>query len=158
MSRTKKLNTNLNRIKKLDPIYSSPTVQMILQRIIKNGKKKLAFRIIQKIFKNIEKKTKSDPFSTIETAIRNTTPSVHIQTRRLGGSVHSIPVTLNPEIGTLRAIGWIVNSAKTRPGYNFDIKLANEFIDASKKQGNAFHKKEEIHKIAEKNSRSTYKK
>ena len=155
MARTKKfqLNRNSNSPRILDSAYTNKFIEMITQRLMRNGKKKLAYRILQKSLNQIRAKTQQDPLLVIEKAIRNITPSVEIQTRRIGGAVYPIPVELDISRGIPRAIGWILIAAKKRSGSILAINLANEFIDASKKVGNAFHKKEEIHKIADANAR-----
>ena len=150
MSRTRKFYSQ--RIRP-DPIYASRFIQMIHQRLMRNGKKKLAYRILQKSLNNIQKQTQQDPLFIIEKAIRNTTPSIKIQTRRIGGAVYPIPLELHLDQGIPQAIRWILIAAKKRSGQTLAINLANEFIDASKKLGNAFHKKEEIQKIADTNIR-----
>nr|YP_009519662.1 ribosomal protein S7 [Udotea flabellum]AYC65671.1 ribosomal protein S7 [Udotea flabellum] len=144
MARTKRKKKKKN---------SDASLVLLNQRLLRHGKKKLAYRILQKSLINIQNQTQQDPFLIIEKAIRNTTPSVEIQTRRIGGAVYPIPVELGLDRGIPRGIGWILNSAKKRSGNTFDANLANEFIDASKKIGNAFHKKEEVHKIADANAR-----
>lgn len=141
MARTKYKNKSEN----FDKLF------LISQRIMRHGKKKLAYRILQKSLVNIQKKTEKDPLLTIEKAISNTTPSIKLQTRRIGRSVVPIPYELDLNRGLSRGISWIINSAKKRSGKTFDIKLANEFIDASKKVGNAFRKKTEIQRIADTN-------
>ena len=155
MSRTRKLYSQHTLT---DPIYASRFIQMIHQRLIRNGKKKLAYRILQKSLNNIQKKTEQDPLLIIEKAIRNTTPSIKIQTRRIGGAVYPIPLELHLNQGIPYAIRWILIAAKKRSGQTLALNLANEFIDASKKLGDAFHKKEEIQKIADTNVRLVKKK
>ena len=124
---------------------------------MRHGKKKLAYRILQKSLNNIKNQTQQDPLLIIEKAIRNTTPSIKLQKRRIGGAVYPIPVELQMDQGMLQAVGWILTAAKKRSGQTLGINLANELIDASKKLGTAFYKKEEIHKIAETNIRSKKK-
>lgn len=127
----------------------SPLIHMINQRLMRNGKKRLASRIIQKSLNHIKNKTKQDPLLIIENGIRNVTPSVEIRTRRIGGAVYTLPIELPYDRGIPRAIRWILIAAKKRSGNTLDLNLANEFIDASKKIGGAFYKKEEIQKISE---------
>lgn len=161
MARTKKFqlsrHSNSHRIQKIDSVYTNKFLEMIIQRLMRNGKKKLAYRILQKSLTQIRIKTQQDPLLVIDKAIRNITPSVEIQTRRIGGAVYPIPIELDISRGIPRAIGWILNAAKKRSGSLLAINLANEFIDASKKVGNAFHKKEEIQKIADANARRVKK-
>ena len=131
-------------------LKQSLLIQMIHQRLMRNGKKQLAFRIFQKSLNHIKNQTKQDPFLIIENGIRNTTPSVEIRTRRIGGAVYTVPIELSLDRGIPRAIRWILIAAKKRSGNKLDINLANEFIDASNKRGSAFYKKEEIQKLSEK--------
>lgn len=156
MSRKKKFKVYTNI--QPDHIYASLFISMINQRLIRHGKKKLAYRILQRSLNKIQDQTQQDPLITIEKAIRNTTPSVEIRTRRIGGTVYPVPIELNLNRGNLRAIRWILAGAKKRSGKTLYTKLANEFIDASKKTGSAFQKKEEIHKIADANTRTRKKK
>lgn len=158
MARTKKLySCNEVQGRDPDPIYASRWIPMIHQRLMRHGKKKLAYSILQKSLNNIKNQTQQDPILIIEKAIRNTTPSIKIQKRRKGGAVYPIPMELQMDQGALTAVGWILMAAKKRSGRTLAINLANEFIDASKKLGMAFYKKEEIHKIADANIRSKNK-
>ena len=156
MARTKKFYSCNNNNNQPDPIYASQFIQMINQRLMRHGKKKLAYRILQKCL-NYIKNQKQDPLLIIEKAIRNTTPSIKIQKRRIGGAVYPIPIELQMDQGMPQAVGWILMAAKkrgSRKGVPLAINLANELIDASNKLGTAFYKKEEIHKIADANIRS----
>ena len=156
MARTKKYSCNNNN--QSDPIYASKFIQMINQRLMRHGKKKLAYRILQKSLNNI-KNQKQDPLIIIEKAIRNTTPSIKIQKRRIGGAVYPIPIELEMDQGIPQAISWILMAAKKRrPKRTLAMNLAHEFLDASKKLGTAFYKKEELYKIADANIRSKNKK
>ncbi|MFY2490718.1 30S ribosomal protein S7 [Escherichia coli] len=147
------------RIKIQKNLKSTEFIEILNKILMKNGKNKCAYRIIQKSLNIISDQTNEDALEVLEKAIRNTTPSVEIRTRRIGGAVYPIPVELNINRGIYRGIRWIVDSAKKRSGSvkgkgkTLDIQLSHEIIDASKKVGNAFRKKEEVHKIAEKNPR-----
>jgi small subunit ribosomal protein S7 len=140
--------------------FKSQSFDEIFQQIIMiHGKKKLAYRIFQNTLNLISTQTEENAFVVLERAIRNTTPSVQIKTRRKGGSVYPLPVELPIDRGISRAVRWIVQSAKKRSANIFYVNLSNEIIDASKKVGNAFQKKQEVQKIAEKNPRlQNYKK
>lgn len=139
----------------------SPYLQMIHQRLIRNGQKKLAYRILQKSLNHLQNKTQQDPLLIIEKALRNVTPSVSLQTRRIRGSAFPIPIEIPLEKGVSQALRWIISGAKKRSGNSFSIHLANEFLEASKKIGNAYQKKEEMAKMAapgQKNQRKKKKK
>ena len=137
------------RTKKFPKNSISEPIQMIHQRLMRHGKKRLAGRIFQKTLNHIQSLTKQDPFLIIENGIRNTTPSVEIRSRRIAGTVYTLPIELSVDRGVSRAIRWILIAAKKRSGNTLDLNLANEFIDASKKKGTAFYKKEEIQKLSE---------
>jgi small subunit ribosomal protein S7 len=134
-----------------DPVYDSHLVHMIVNHIMKKGKKSLAYRIFYEAMKQIGETTKKDPVEVIEQAIRNATPVVEVKARRIGGSTYQVPLEVNKERGTALAIRWILSSCKKRSGRNMILKLTNEFLDASNKMGNAIKKRDEIHKMAEAN-------
>nr|AYC64068.1 ribosomal protein S7 [Halimeda micronesica] len=152
MARTKQLPKNYISISDSEISLSSFTIQMIKQRLMRHGKKQLAARILQKSLNHIKNKTKQDPLLIIENGIRNTTPPIEIRTRRIGGAVYTIPIELSLDRGIPRAIRWILISAKKRAGNTLDLNLAQEFIDASNKRGDAFYKKEQIQKLSQQNN------
>jgi small subunit ribosomal protein S7 len=84
-------------------------------------------------------------------AVLNVTPVVEVKSRRVGGANFQVPLEVNSERGTALALRWIVQAARQRPGREMAAKLANEFIDASNKTGNAIRKREETHRMAEAN-------
>nr|UXE30925.1 ribosomal protein S7 [Ostreobium quekettii] len=138
---------------KADPIYNSILIQKLTNQLMKKGKKTLARRILNKTIQQIEIKTKQDPVHIIEQAIINTKPAVEIKVRRIGGAIYSIPIELSSERGTSTAIRWIIGCCKNKSGQSFVLKLTNEIIDASNKMGLAIRKRDEVHKLAESNSR-----
>ena len=134
-----------------DPIYDSRLVHMIVNRLMKKGKKSLAFRLFYEAMTDINQMTQQDPVQVIELAIRNATPSLEVKSRRIGGSTYQVPLEVPPERGTALAIRWILSSCRNRSGRTMVSKLTNEFIDASKNSGNAIRKKEEVHRMAKAN-------
>nr|YP_009367591.1 ribosomal protein S7 [Pseudocharacium americanum]YP_009367680.1 ribosomal protein S7 [Ignatius tetrasporus]ARK14614.1 ribosomal protein S7 [Pseudocharacium americanum]ARK14703.1 ribosomal protein S7 [Ignatius tetrasporus] len=134
-----------------DPIYDSRLVHMVVNRLMKNGKKSLAYRLFYESMKKIGEMTQQDPVKVVEQAVRNATPSVEVKARRIGGSTYQVPIEVNPERGTALAIRWLLISCRSRSGRNMVSKLTNEFIDASKNTGNAIRKRDEVHRMAEAN-------
>lgn len=134
-----------------DPVYNSRLVHMITNRLMKNGKKALAFRLIYKALQKIGEITEQDPIKVIEQAIRNATPLVEVKSRRIGGSTYQVPLEVNLERGTALAIRWLLASCRSRSGPDMVTNLTNEFLDASKNMGNAIKKRDEVHKMAEAN-------
>jgi len=144
-------NIAKKRILDPDPIYNSKLISMLTSRILKNGKKGLAQKIIYQALEIIKGKTQDDPMNTLEKAIRNATPLVEVKARRIGGSTYQVPMEVRAYRGTNLALKWITKFATTRTGSSMSVKLANEIIDASNENGNTIRKKEETHKMAEAN-------
>nr|QWW92759.1 ribosomal protein S7 [Thuidium sp. 49197] len=136
---------------KSDPIYRNRLVNMMVNRIIKHGKKSLAYRILYKAMKNIRQKTKKNPLSVLRQAIRRVTPNVTVKARRLGGSTYQVPIEIKSAQGKALAIRWLLGASRKRSGRNMSFKLSYELIDAARDNGDAIRKKEETHRMAEAN-------
>jgi small subunit ribosomal protein S7 len=134
-----------------DPIYQNRLLQMIVNSLMKKGKKSLAYRICYRSMTQLKVITQKDPIIVIEQAIRNVTPLVVVKARRMGGSTYQVPLKVDPNQGTALAIRWILSSCRGRSGRDMVSKLTNEFLDASKNMGNAIRKKDEVHRMAEAN-------
>lgn len=134
-----------------DPRYNSRLIQMLVNRLMKKGKKALAYKIIYETIDQIGNITKKDPVQIIEQAVRNATPLVEVKARRVGGSTYQIPKQVPSERGTTLSIRWILAACRSRSGKNMISKLTSEFIDASKKTGEAIRKRNEAHRMAEAN-------
>jgi len=136
---------------KSDPIYRNRLVNMMVNRIIKHGKKSLAYQILYKAMKNIKQKTKKNPLSVLRQAIRRVTPNVTVKARRLGGSTYQVPIEIKSAQGKALAIRWLLGASRKRSGRNMAFKLSYELIDAARDNGDAIRKKEETHRMAEAN-------
>lgn len=134
-----------------DSIYNSRLVSMLVNRLMKNGKKALAFKIVYQAMRLIGEKTNQDPIQILENAILNVKPLVEVKARRVGGSAYQVPVEVNSERGTVLAIQWILFAARNRSGINIIIKLTNEILDASNQIGGAIKRRLEVHRMAEAN-------
>lgn len=144
-------NTAEKRIAKPDPVYRNRLVNMLVNRILKNGKKSVAYKILYKAMKTIQQKTKKNPLVVVRQAIRRTTPNVAVKARRRGGSTYQVPVEIQPSQGKALAIRWILVAARKRPGRSMAFKLSYELMDAARQTGNAIRKREETHRMAEAN-------
>jgi small subunit ribosomal protein S7 len=136
---------------KFDPIYRNRLVNMMVNRILKHGKKSLAYKILYKAMKNIKQKTKKNPLSVLRQAIRRVTPNVTVKARRVGGSTYQVPIEIKSAQGKALAIRWLLGASRKRSGRNMSFKLSYELIDAARDNGDAIRKKEETHKMAEAN-------
>jgi small subunit ribosomal protein S7 len=131
--------------------YDNLLVSLLINRILKSGKKRLARRIVYKAFALIELRTNQNPILILEKAIRNISPRVQLKAKRVGGATYQVPTLLNKYRATNIAVRWIVEFSKKRTGKGMYLKLANELLEAAKGLGNAIKKKEETHKMAEAN-------
>ena len=134
-----------------DPVYDSRLIEMIVNRLMKEGKKSLAYRLLYQSMQQVAEITQQDPVKVVEQAVRNATPLVEVKARRVGGSTYQVPVEVDPERGTALALRWILGSCRSRSGKTMVSKLTNELLDASKNLGNAIRKRDEVHKMAEAN-------
>lgn len=136
-----------------DPIYNSVTVHMLVNRVMKNGKKSLAYKIVYNTFKNIGETTEKNPVEVFEIALENVMPKVEVQPRRRAGSVQMVPSILRSvDRGQATALRWILESCEKRSAKSMVSKLQTEILDAYEKKGNALKKKEELHKLAVNNA------
>lgn len=139
-----------------DPIYSSLTASMLINKILLNGKKSLAQKIFYESIKKVKESIKADPLDILNKAITNATPVVELKSRRVGGATYQVPIEIKKERGLSIALSFLIKSARKRPGKNMITKLGNEIIDAYNNTGNSVKKKEELHKMAETNSAFKY--
>ena len=148
-------NKSKKRFPRIDPIYNSYLVSLFLSRILQSGKKTLAQRIIIECFDIIKNRTYQNPLEIFEKAVKNTSPSVEVKSRRFSGSITQVPVNVNGFRATDLSLRWIIKYGSNRNGRTLALNLANEIIDAANEIGNSFKKKQEIHKIAEANKAFT---
>jgi small subunit ribosomal protein S7 len=134
-----------------DGTYNSYLVNILISRIVKNGKKTLAQNIVNDTFDIIKSRLNVNPLEIFETAVRNVTPIIEVKAKRFGGATYQVPMEVNNFRGANLAIKWILIGAKKRPGKTMSMKLANELIDASNNLGEANKKKQETHRMAEAN-------
>jgi small subunit ribosomal protein S7 len=141
------------RILTPDPIYNSRLVTRFVNRMMYDGKKQLALRLMYKAFDEIEK-TGKNPLSTFETALANVAPKMEVRPRRVGGASYQVPTEVRGDRREALAIRWMLAAARSRSNKefkSFDRKLAAEFMDAANNQGAAIRKKEDTLRMAEAN-------
>jgi small subunit ribosomal protein S7 len=139
------------RFPERDSKYDNFLVSLLVNRILKKGKKRLAKRIVYKAFELIEFRTNQNPIFLLEKAVRNISPRVSLKAKRVGGATYQVPVLLSKYRSTTLAIRWILEFSKKRSGKGMPLKLANELLEAAKGLGNSIKRKEETHKTAEGN-------
>nr|YP_010310994.1 ribosomal protein S7 [Bolbitis laxireticulata]UNA61926.1 ribosomal protein S7 [Bolbitis laxireticulata] len=142
---------NRNKNIESDPIYRNRLVNMLVDRILKNGKKSLAYQIFYQAMKRIRKKTNRNPLSVLRQAVRGVTPDVVTETKRVGGSTYRVPVEVAPAEGKASAIRWSLIACRKRSGRSMALRSSDESMDAARNSGSAIRKREETHKVAEAN-------
>jgi small subunit ribosomal protein S7 len=139
------------RFPEKDSRFDNLLVSLLINRILKCGKKRLAKRIVYKALEFIEFRTNQNPILILEKALRNISPRVQLKAKRIGGATYQVPTLLNKFRSTNIAVKWIVEFSRKRSGKGMSLKLANELLEAAKGLGNTIKKKEETHKMAEAN-------
>ena len=139
------------RFPERDSKYDNFLVSLLINRIMRCGKKLLSKRILSKAFEFIELKTSQNPLVILEKAIRNISPRIQLKAKRIGGATYQVPTLVSKFHSTNIAIRWIVEYARKKAGKGMGIKLGNELLEGAKGLGNSIKKKEETHKMAEAN-------
>ncbi|WP_018963298.1 30S ribosomal protein S7 [Coprothermobacter platensis] len=134
-----------------DPIYGSPLVAKLINKLMIGGKKSKAEKIVYGALQIASEQLGENPIDILTKAIENTKPLVETRSRRIGGAVYQIPVEVPERRALALALRWIVNGARDRGAGEMENKLAAELVDAYKGQGYAAKRREEIHRMAEAN-------
>ena len=134
-----------------DAKYSSVLVQTMINKVMRDGKKSVAERIVYEAMDLIGQRTKEDPKQVFEQAMRNTMPILEVRPRRVGGATYQIPLEVRPARQTSLAMRWILGAARGRSGRPMSDRLATELVDAYREQGSAIKKREDTHRMAEAN-------
>jgi small subunit ribosomal protein S7 len=134
-----------------DPVFRNILVAQLINRVLWDGKKDVARKIVYGAMELIEKRTKSDPLAVLKKGIDNIRPSVEVRSRRVGGSSYQVPVDVRPRRSNTLALRWLVEFARKRPEKTMTERLANEILDASNGVGAAIKRRDDIHKMAESN-------
>jgi len=134
-----------------DPVYNSRLISITIRRLMLDGKKSVAARIVYDALQIVSERTGQDPLETFELAVRNVTPLVEVKARRVGGATYQVPMEVRPARGTALALRWLSRFARTRSGQSMAVRFANEIMDAANETGSAIRKREETHKMAEAN-------
>ena len=139
-------------IRKPDLQYKSLDVSTLVNYIMLSGKKSIAQAVVYDAFEEIKKTMKvEDPMEVYKNALRNAGPLMEIRSRRVGGANYQVPREVRPERRTFLALRWIIDAARSKKGAPMAKKLADEIIAASKNEGEAIKKRENVHKMAEAN-------
>ena len=134
-----------------DAKYNSVWVQTMINKVMKNGKKSVAERIVYLALDQVSQRTKEDARQVFEQAMRNVMPVLEVRPRRVGGATYQIPLEVRPARQTSLAMRWLLGAARSRAGRPMAERLAAEIIDAYREQGAAIKKRDDTHRMAEAN-------
>ena len=134
-----------------DPVYGSQLVTQLVNKVLLQGKKSLAERIVYGALEQAREKTGTDPVVTLKRALDNVKPALEVRSRRVGGATYQVPVEVRPRRATTLSIRWIVDYSRARREKTMAQCLANELMDAANGLGAAMKKRDDIQKMAESN-------
>jgi len=135
----------------IDPVYGSPVVTQLVNKILMDGKKQTAQRIVYTALEGCREKTGTDPVVTLKRALDNVKPALEVRSRRVGGATYQVPVEVRGTRSMTLALRWLVSYSQARREKTMAERLMNEVLDASNGLGAAVKRREDMHKMAESN-------
>ncbi|MGP9539556.1 30S ribosomal protein S7 [Brachybacterium sp. YJGR34] len=135
----------------VDPVYGSPIVTQLINKILLDGKKTVAEGIVYGALEGAREKNGQDPVVTLKKALDNIRPSLEVRSRRVGGATYQVPIEVKPGRATTLALRWLVSYSRARRENTMTERLMNEILDASNGLGAAVKRREDTHKMAESN-------
>ena len=142
---------SIARKTKYEQIPVNRTTARFHVKLMKDGKRHLAQRILRQALARAEASAKRPGLEVLEAALRNATPIIEVKPRRVGGATYQVPVEIRADRRTSLAMRWLIEAARKRPGKSMADRLAGELVDAMNNAGGAVRRKEETHKMAEAN-------
>ena len=134
-----------------DPVHRSKLVQQVINRVMLDGKKSVAERIVYDALAILSERTGKDPVEALETSIKSLTPALEVRSRRVGGATYQVPVEVPARRARTLAVRWLVEFSRGRREKTMAERLAGELSDAQSEQGAAFKRKEDIYRMAQAN-------
>ena len=134
-----------------DPVYNSPVVTALINRVLLHGKRSTAESIVYSALEGCRAKNQVDPVITLKRALDNIKPTVEVRSRRVGGATYQVPVEVKAGRSTTLALRWLIDYSRSRREKSMAERLTNELIDASNGLGAAVKRREDTHKMAEAN-------
>jgi small subunit ribosomal protein S7 len=135
----------------VDPVYNSILVTQLINKILLDGKKSTAERIVYGALEGAREKSGTDPVVTLKRALDNIRPTLEVKSRRVGGATYQVPVEVKAGRSTTLALRWLVGYSRARREKTMTERLMNEILDASNGLGASVKKREDTHKMAESN-------
>ena len=144
----------LRRILPADPLFGSRLLTRFVNKVMRDGKRSIAQSLVYAALEKIRETTKQDPVSVFEKALQNISPKMEVRPRRVGGASYQVPIEVRGERKEALAIRWILDAARKRSNkeyHTFDLKLAQELMDAANGVGAAIKKRDDVQKVAQSN-------
>jgi small subunit ribosomal protein S7 len=135
----------------VDPVYGSPLVSQLVNKVLLDGKKSVAESIVYSALEGCRERTGNDPVITLKRALDNVKPTLEVKSRRVGGATYQVPVEVRAPRATTLALRWLVNYSRARREKTMTERLMNEILDASNGLGASVKRREDMHKMAESN-------
>lgn len=134
-----------------DPVYGSTIVTQLVNRVLVDGKKSVAERIVYGALEGVAEKSEQDALSVLKRAMDNIRPSLEVRSRRVGGATYQVPVEVKSARATTLALRWLVDYSRQRREKTMTERLTNEILDAANDLGAAVKRREDTHRMAEAN-------
>jgi small subunit ribosomal protein S7 len=134
-----------------DPLHRSKLVQQVINKVMLDGKKSIAERIVYEALDLLAQRGEQNPVESLENSIRALTPTLEVRSRRVGGATYQVPVEVPSRRARTLAVRWLVEFARQRREKTMAQRLANELTDAASQQGGAFKRKDDIYRMAQAN-------
>ena len=134
-----------------DPIYDSQLVTQLMNRVMLDGKKSVAEKVVYGALEKVGERTGRPPVEVLDQAVKTVTPVLEVASRRVGGANYQVPVEVPQRRGRTLALRWIVTFARDRREKHMVDKLAGEILDALEQQGNAYKRKDDMYRMAQAN-------
>jgi len=135
----------------LDPVFNSALVTQVINKVMTQGKKSTAEKIVYDALKRIGEKTGKPPVEVLEQAVKTVTPVLEVKSRRVGGANYQVPVEVPQRRARTLAVRWLVDFARARREKGMVDKLSAEILDALNQQGGAFKRKDDVYRMAQAN-------
>ncbi len=134
-----------------DPVYDSVLVTQFVNKVLLQGKRSTAERIVYEALETVAEKTGGEPIAVLKRAVENTRPQLEVRSRRVGGATYQVPVEVRPRRQNTLAIRWLVNNSRKRRERSMAQRFANEILDASNAVGASVKQREDLQKMADSN-------
>ena len=134
-----------------DPVHGSRLVQQVINKVMLDGKKSTAERIVYDALAIVAERSGKDPIEALEQSIKTLTPALEVRSRRVGGATYQVPVEVPARRARTLAVRWLVEFSRARREKTMAQRLANELMDAQVQQGGAYKRKDDIYRMAQAN-------